>query len=80
MTRNEIKAKVADLLGDITDQDGLVLTDDTVASDVDEWDSMNHVKLILALESELNIRFEADEVSAPESVGSLVDLIASKLQ
>ena len=63
----------------LLDDDTIVVTDETVASDVVDWDSTNHVRLIVALEEELGIRFETDEITAPELVGQLVDLIASKL-
>jgi acyl carrier protein len=43
------------------------------------WDSVNHVKLILAIEAEYGLRLEADEITEPENVGALVDLIASKV-
>lgn len=79
MTRDEIRAEVQTLLRDILDEDDLVLADDMVASDVADWDSTNHVRLIVALEEELGIRFETEEITAPESVGQLVDLVASKL-
>ena len=79
MTRDEIRAKVQALLRDILDNDEIVLADDMVASDVVDWDSTNHVRLIVALEEELGIRFETEEIAAPESVGQLVDLIATKV-
>jgi acyl carrier protein len=49
------------------------------SDDVAEWDSTNHVRLMVAIEAEFGIRFEVDEITSPESVGELIDLIASKL-
>jgi acyl carrier protein len=57
----------------------VVVTDETVADDVVDWDSTNHVRLIVAIEEEFHIRFETDEITKPESVGDLVDLISAKL-
>lgn len=79
MGRDEIRNKIQTILADVLDLDDLALTDATVAQEVPDWDSTNHVRLIVALESELGIRFEADEISAPENVGALVDLVADKL-
>jgi acyl carrier protein len=79
MNRDGIRAKVQEILRDVVDDDSVAITDDTVADDVVDWDSTNHVRLIVALEEDLGIRFETDEISAPESVGELVDLIQSKL-
>jgi acyl carrier protein len=79
MNRDALRMKLQTILRDVLDDDGLVITDDTVADDVVDWDSTNHVRLIVAIEEDLHIRFETDEITAPESVGELLDLIASKL-
>ena len=79
MDRDAVRLKIQELLRDILDDDEIVLTDDMTASDVVDWDSTNHVRLIVALEEDLGIRFETEEITAPESVGQLVDLVASKL-
>jgi acyl carrier protein len=79
MERSDIRAKVQEILRDIVDDDEVVVTDETVADDVVDWDSTNHVRLIVAIEEEFHIRFETDEITKPESVGDLVDLISAKL-
>jgi len=75
MNRDAVRGKIAELLGEILDEEDLHLSNDTTADDVDGWDSVNHVKLIVAIEREFNIRFGADEISAPKNVGELVDLV-----
>ena len=79
MTREEVMSKVNDLMRDIFDEEDLNVTDATEAEDVAEWDSANHVRLIVAIEEEFSVTFSAEEITAPENVGELVDLIASKL-
>ena len=79
MDRDEIRAEIQKLLREITDDETIVLTDDMTADDVSDWDSTNHVRLMVALEAALNIRFETDEIAAPESVGELINLIQKKL-
>ena len=79
MDRAAIRAKVQEILRDVVDDDDVIVTDDTVAEDVVDWDSTNHVRLIVAIEEEFHIRFETDEITKPESVGDLVDLIQAKL-
>lgn len=78
MDRNEISSRLNDLMRDIFDEDDLVTTDATTADDVAEWDSTNHVRLMVGVEAEFGIRFEASEITAPQTVGELVDLIATK--
>ena len=79
MDREGIRAKVQELLRDVVDDDTVIINDATAAVDVVDWDSTNHVRLIVGIEEEFHIRFETDEITRPESVGELVDLIRSKL-
>ncbi len=78
MPNSEILAKLTDIMRDVFDEDDLVATDATTAEDVAEWDSTNHVRLMVAVEAAFGIRFETSEITAPETVGELVALIASK--
>jgi acyl carrier protein len=78
MTRQETLAKIGEILGDLTDQDNLQLTEETTAEQVKNWDSVNHVRLLLALEMELDVHFETDEVRDLKDVGSLLDIIEQK--
>ncbi|HEU4809068.1 MAG TPA: acyl carrier protein [Sphingomicrobium sp.] len=79
MDRTEIMSRVTEQMRDVFDEPELVATDETSADDVADWDSTNHVRLIVAIEEDFGIRFETDEVTAPENVGELVDLIAAKV-
>lgn len=79
MDRQAIFSHLAVLIADIVDTDAVTLTDSTTADDVAGWDSIAHIKLIIALEGEFGIRFTADEAAAPENVGKFVDLIQSKI-
>ena len=79
MDRTEIMSRVTEQMRDVFDEPELVATDETSADDVADWDSTNHVRLIVAIEEDFGIRFETDEVTAPENVGELVALIAAKV-
>ncbi len=79
MTRDEIMARVANILRDVFDDETLQPTEATTAKDVAEWDSTNQVRFMVAVESEFGIRFESDEFAAPENVGQVVDMVAAKL-
>jgi acyl carrier protein len=79
MTRTEILAKIRDVLADVVDDPSLQLSETTTADDVPEWDSINHVKLLIGLESDLGFRFETQEVSGLKNVGELADLVQRKL-
>lgn len=79
MNRAEILSRVEDIMRDVFEEDDLVATEDTTSDDVAEWDSTNHVRLMVAIESELGVMFETNEITAPDNVGALLDLIEAKL-
>ena len=79
MDRDAIRTKLQDILRDVVDDDSVAITDATIADDIARWDSTNHVRLIVALEQALHIHFETNEITAPKSVGALIDLLQSKL-
>lgn len=80
LTREAILAKVTELLESVLDADSLVLTEQTTAEDVEDWDSVNHVRLLIAIENELGFRFDTEEVEKFKNVGDLVDMIQAKLK
>jgi acyl carrier protein len=62
----------------VFNDDELVISRQTTAKDVSEWDSLMHVSLIIAAEKTFKIRFSSAEVSGLKNVGDLVDLIEAK--
>jgi len=79
MERAEILGRLTDLMRDVFEEDDLVATEDTSSDDVAEWDSTNHVRLMVAIETAFGISFETSEITAPDNVGELLDLIQAKL-
>lgn len=78
MSRGEILAKIQAILRDVLDDDTVEVTEATAATDVPEWDSTNHVRLLVAIEAAFNVRFETEEITAPQNVGDLVTLVQAK--
>jgi acyl carrier protein len=64
---------------EVFEEDDISVTRTTTAADVEGWDSLMHVTLIINVESQFGVRFSSSEVAALNSVGELVDLIDSKL-
>jgi acyl carrier protein len=62
----------------VLDNDDLIITPATKAEDVDGWDSLAHIHLVVSIEKTLGMRFSAEEVSSLENVGDLVALIIKK--
>ena len=78
MDDEEIYAKLTPVFQDVFDDESIVPNAEMVADDVEEWDSLSHIRLILALEQAFDVRFTASEVGAMGNVGDLVRLIRAK--
>lgn len=80
MSKDEILAKINDILKDIFDDETLVITYDTTANDVADWDSLNHINVISSIESEFGIDFNMEEVVNFRNVGDMVDKVIEKIR
>ena len=78
MSRAEILDKVADKIRDIFDDPGLEITESTTAADVEEWDSLEQINILVAMEKLFGVKFSVGEVEGLRDVGELVNLIESK--
>jgi acyl carrier protein len=70
--------QVRDIMQDVFDRDDLQIDRTTTADDIEEWDSLSHVRLMVAIERRLKIRFKSSEIEKLKNVGELVDLINAK--
>lgn len=71
-------AQLNEVFRDVFDDDEINVSRETSAKDIDEWDSLMHVNLVLAVESKFGVRFTSTEVAALKDVGDLNDLIEKK--
>ena len=79
MEHAEILSDVNKIFIDVLDEGDIVLKDETVAGDIEEWDSLNHIQLIVAIEKYFNIRFSSAEIQSWENVGNMCEAIKQKL-
>jgi acyl carrier protein len=79
MDQQQIYAKLTTIFHDLFDDDSLILRPGLTAADVPEWDSFNHINLIVATESTFHIKFKTAELEGLHTVSHLVDLIEKKL-
>lgn len=78
MEKNKILVKLQDVFQDILDNEDIELTFDTTAEDVEEWDSLSHVQLVVAVEKEFGIKFTSKEILSWANIGDMVDCIVKK--
>ena len=79
MTHEEILEIVRRIFRDVFDDDDLEVNDSTNSSDIEDWDSLEHIALVVSMEKKFNLKFDLKEVNKLANVGEMVDLIASKL-
>ena len=76
MTRETIFEELTAIFRDIFDDEDIELTDATTAADIEDWDSLEQINLLVAIEKKFNIKFKLDEVSHLANVGDMADLVA----
>jgi acyl carrier protein len=79
MERQEILNQVTAVFIDTLDEDNISLKESSTADQVEGWDSLTHVQLVVAVEKKFKIRFTAKEIQSWKNVGELIDSISSKL-
>ena len=79
MQQAEIYSRLTEIFRDILDDESIVLTPETTAADIAEWDSFNHINLIVATEAKFKIKFQTPEIESMKNVGHFVDIIEKKL-
>ena len=78
MEKEAILKKLNEVFREVFDIDDVVVTRATVADDIEEWDSLEHINLISAVESTFKMKLKMKEVSTMKNVGEMVDIIAER--
>lgn len=78
MTRQEIYSKLNEVFSDVFDED-IVVTDETTAADIEDWDSLTHITLISEVEDTFGIHFSMNAVLSMKNVGEMVDAIEKNI-
>jgi acyl carrier protein len=78
MDRQEILKQVNNIFIDVLDDEDIVIEEKTQAKDVDEWDSLTHIQLVVAIEKHFKIRFTSKEIQSWKDVGEMFNTIQAK--
>ncbi len=76
MEMTQIFEAVQEIFCDIFDDDDLVITRETCADDIEDWDSLEQINLLTAMEKQFKLKFKLEDVRGLKNVGDLLDLIA----
>lgn len=79
MDNTEMLNKIQDIFRDVFDEDELVISNKTNADEIEDWDSLNHINLVSAIEKEFGIKFALGELQNLKDVGDMIDLMIKKM-
>lgn len=79
MSREEVFEKVQEIFRDVFDDEELIISDKTNSDEIEDWDSLEHISLIVSMEKEFSMKFDIKEVNKLENVGEMIDLIKRKM-
>ena len=79
MSREEVFEKLNVIFRNNFDDDDIALCDVTSSADIEDWDSLEQINLVVAIQDEFKVKFNIDEVNAMKNVGEMVDFILEKI-
>ena len=79
MDTTQIYTRLGQIFQDVFDEDSIKVTPELSAKDVDGWDSLTHIRLILTIEKVFKIKFSTSEIGRLENVGDLAALIQARV-
>ncbi|MDD3201931.1 MAG: acyl carrier protein [Bacteroidales bacterium] len=74
----EILHEINDIFIDVLDDDSIVLTPETTSDDIEDWDSLTHIQLVVAIERHFKMKFTAQEIRSWSNVGEMVEAIINR--
>jgi len=80
MTSDEIISIIQEIFRDVLDDESVEIKRETTAEDVEDWDSLSHINLVVAIENQFDIKIALGELQLLKNVGDMVDLIGRKTE
>lgn len=78
MVREEVYERLNEVFRDVFDDESITVNDNTTANDIEDWDSLEHINLIVAIEKEFDLKFSINEVNNFKCVGDVVNIICKQ--
>lgn len=79
MMHEEVMERLTDIFRDVFDDETICINEMTTADDIDDWDSLEHINLMEAVEQEFGVKFRMQEVSGMKNVGEMADIICERI-
>ena len=79
MERNEILMQIQEIFREILDDNDINLTEEISSNDIEDWDSLTHIMIILDIEKKFRLKFSSSEILNWKNIGAMIDSIALKL-
>lgn len=79
MSKEQIYEKLNEIFRDVFDDESITVTASTCSDDIEDWDSLEHINLVAAVEKEFGIKFNIAQVTGMKDVGEMVDIILEKI-
>ncbi len=80
MTKEKIYEMLNEVFRDVFDDEDIVVTAETTADDIEDWDSLEHINLVVAVENKFGIKFNMNEVVKFKNVGEMVEVITERVK
>ena len=79
MKKEEIMAAITEIFQNVFDDDTLIIGPETTAEEIEDWDSLEQINILVAIEKAFKIKFSVGEVEGLKNVGEMLDLVEAKL-
>ncbi len=76
--RDDVRDRLQTVFRETFDDDSIELADEMTAEDLDDWDSVSHISLVLAVEREFGVTLNAAEIGSLENVGAMIAMLRAK--
>lgn len=78
MNRDEVFDKLNEVFQEVFDDEKITVGEETTSADIEDWDSLEHINLVVAVEKAFGIKFNMGEVNTMKNVGAMVDIILER--
>lgn len=79
MTREEVYERLNEVFRDVFDDEDITVNDATTSNDIEDWDSLEHINLVNAVEQEFGVKFDMGQIVSMKNVGEMVNIIMAQL-